>query len=43
MLGSNVIFTPNGFDVIFRVSRMAVRRASGEGCVRAVKIPGRGR
>ena len=39
MLGKSVIFTPKGLDVSFRVSRMAVRRASGEGWVSAVRIP----
>lgn len=33
------MFTPNGFEVFFRVSRMASRRASGLGWVKAVKIP----
>ena len=33
------MFTPKGFDVFLRVSRMAWRRASGEGWVRAVRMP----
>lgn len=39
MLGKRVMFTPNGFDVSVRVSRMASRRAAGLGCVSAVNIP----
>lgn len=39
MLGSSVMFTPKGFEVNFRVSRIAPRRASGFGWVRAVRMP----
>jgi hypothetical protein len=39
MLGNIVMFTPKGFEVKLRVSRMAVRSASGDGCVRAVRMP----
>lgn len=34
-----MMFTPKGFEVSFRVSRMAARRASGLGWVSAVRIP----
>jgi len=33
------MFTPKGFEVSLRVSRIAVRRASGEGCESAVRMP----
>ena len=33
------MFTPNGSFVSLRVSRIATRNASGEGCVRAVRTP----
>lgn len=39
MLGRRVMLTPKGFEVRLRVSRMASRRASGEGWVRAVRMP----
>lgn len=39
MVGSRVMLTPNGFDVSLRVSRIASRKAFGEGWVRAVRIP----
>ena len=39
MLGKRVMFTPKLFFVSFRVSRMAVRSASGDGCVNAVRTP----
>ena len=39
MLGSRVMFTPKGFEVSLRVSRMAWRSASGDGWVSAVRIP----
>lgn len=39
MVGSRVMFTPKGLEVSLRVSRMARRRASGLGWVRAVNIP----
>lgn len=39
MLGRSVILTPNGFEVILRVSRIAFRSASGLGWVRAVRMP----
>lgn len=39
MLGKSVMFTPKGLEVRARVSRMAVRRAAGEGWVRAVRMP----
>lgn len=39
MLGKSVILTPKGLDVSLRVSRIAVRKASGDGWVSAVKIP----
>jgi len=33
------MFTPKGFEVSLRVSRIAVRKASGEGCESAVRMP----
>jgi len=39
MLGRRVMLTPKGFEVSFLVSRMASRKASGEGWVRAVRTP----
>lgn len=35
------MLTPKFFEVSLRVSRIAVRSASGLGCVSAVRIPGR--
>ena len=39
MLGRRVMFTPNGFEVSVRVSRIAARSASGDGWVNAVSRP----
>lgn len=39
MDGRRVMLTPNGFLVKVRVLRISARRASGVGCVRAVRIP----
>ena len=39
MLGRRVMFTPNGFEVNVRVSRIAARSASGDGWVNAVSRP----
>ena len=33
------MFTPNGFEVSVRVSRIAARSASGDGWLNAVSIP----
>ena len=39
MVGSNVMLTPKGLLVSRRVSRIAVRKASGEGWLSAVNMP----
>lgn len=39
MAGRNVRLTPKGFLVMVRHRRISARRASGVGCVRAVRMP----